>query len=88
MCFMNDRPACAHAARTGYEITEFRPLLNPKPCARQEAVTGEETWGRETVLQGSVKAALRERLLAKRSARNVICLSPEGEFMTLQRNEL
>jgi hypothetical protein len=30
----------------------------------------------------------RERFLAKRSARNVICLSPEGEFMTLQRSEM
>jgi hypothetical protein len=42
----------------------------------------------ETVLQGSFKAPLRERFLAKRSVRNVICLSPEGEFMTLQRSEM
>jgi len=40
--------------------------------------------GREMVLQGEVKAPLRERFFAKRNGRNAICLSPEGEFMAVQ----
>jgi hypothetical protein len=30
MCFMNGRPGGALPARTGYEITEIPPFLNPK----------------------------------------------------------
>jgi hypothetical protein len=40
--------------------------------------------GRETILQGEVKAPLRELFFAKRNGRNAICLSPEGEFMAVQ----
>jgi hypothetical protein len=43
--------------------------------------------GRETVLQGSVKATLRERFFAKRSDRGANCLSPKGEFLRPQRSE-
>jgi hypothetical protein len=43
--------------------------------------------GRETILRGSVKASLRERFLAKRSARGANCLSPKGEFLRPQRSE-
>jgi hypothetical protein len=42
---------------------------------------------RETVLQGSFKAPLRERFLAKRSDRGANCLSPQGEFLLPQRSE-
>jgi len=42
---------------------------------------------REKVLQGSVKATLRERVFAKRSGRGAHCLSPQGESMQPQRSE-
>jgi hypothetical protein len=38
-------------------------------------------------LRGEVKAPLRERFLAKRSARGANCLSPKGEFLRPQRSE-
>jgi hypothetical protein len=34
-----------------------------------------------------IKAPLRERFSAKRSARGANCLSPEGEFLRPQRSE-
>jgi hypothetical protein len=39
---------------------------------------------RETVLQGSVKAPLRERFLANRNGCEATCLSPQGEFVAKQ----
>jgi hypothetical protein len=42
----------------------------------------------QMILQGSVKAPLRERFLSKCSDRGANCLSPKGEFLRPQRNEI
>jgi hypothetical protein len=67
-----------------HEITEIPPFLNPKPDRKGGKQLFRKGKGRETVLQGSFKASLRERFLMNRNGRAATCLSPEGEFVAEQ----